>query len=582
MQRMFARGRDFESEIVAQILGLHPDALVVAQRTERNGAEREQETFQALQDGVPLILGGRLPADPAGRRVGEPDLLVAAAGGGYRTVDVKCHLCLGSDGVPACCSSLDVMAWEAAGTSASARKRKDDLFQLAHYQRMLEAAGMAASGARLGAIIGTEKVVTWFDLDAVLHDREPVMDAYDSAFALRLAIIDAASEHIADPSVELLVGPVRIGDCGECPWKDWCRPILEEGSGDVSLVPNMTGKARAIHLDHGTMDRAALARLDYRTASLVAAKVDLTPVMDALGHEPPGTPLRGVIGKRRWRQLEKLNDAGFFLLGDARKLCPRTAGYPQMAGLPGQIDQARAVLGDAMVYRRRRVSRVEVPRADVEVDVDVENDENGVYLWGTLVTGRPGLDDIEEGYRPFFDWHMLDPQSEAGLFAEFWEWFSNLRTKVTDAGFTFRAYCYNEAHENTQMRRCAASLGLLAEVEDFIASGQWVDLLQVFRAHLITGNPVKLKVTAPLSGFSWDVDEPAGDESMVRHDQAVEGSQTARNWLLTYNRNDVEATVALRNWLQDKARTFPPIEDLESGTSLCRPIATFKASQLGR
>lgn len=52
------------------------------------------------------------------------------------------------------------------------------------------------------------------------------------------------------------------------------------------------------------------------------------------------------------------------------------------------------------------------------------------------------------------------------------------------------------------MRRCAASHGLLDEVEDFITSGQWVDLLKVFRAHLITGNPVKLKVTAPLSGFA--------------------------------------------------------------------------------
>jgi predicted RecB family nuclease len=286
--------------------------------------------------------------------------------------------------------------------------------------------------------------------------------------------------------------------------------------------------------------------------------------MDALDHEPLDTPLRGIIGERKWRQLEKLNDAGFFLLGDTRTLCPRTAGYPPMGGLPGQIDQARAVLGDAMVYRRRQVTRIEVPRADVEVDIDVENDENGVYLWGTLVTSRPGLGDIEQGYRPFCDWHLLDPQSEAGLFARFWDWFSGLRTTVTSAGFTFRAYCYNEAHENTQMRRCATSLGLLDEVEDFIASGQWVDLLKVFRAHLITGNPVKLKVTAPLSGFSWDVDEPAGDESMVRHDQAVEGSQIARAWLLTYNRNDVEATLALRNWLQEKAGTFPPIENLEA------------------
>ncbi len=106
-QRLFTRGRDFESEVVAQLLELHPDALAVTQRTPQNTAEREQQTLQAMRDGVPLILGGRLPADPVGRRVGEPDLLVAAAAGGYRAADVKHHLCLDIDGIPAHCSSLD-------------------------------------------------------------------------------------------------------------------------------------------------------------------------------------------------------------------------------------------------------------------------------------------------------------------------------------------------------------------------------------------------------------------------------------------------------------------------------------------
>jgi hypothetical protein len=349
-----------------------------------------------------------------------------------------------------------------ADTPALARKRKDDLFQLAHYQRMLETAGMAAPGARLGAIIGTEKVVTWFDLDAVELSQEPVIEVYDRDFAWRLAIIDTAGEHNADPDVELAVGPVRSAECGECPWKDWCRAILEQGSGDISLVPYMTRKARDIHLSHGTSDRAALAALDHRTATLVADRVDLTPIMDALGLEPPGTSLHAIIGTRKWRQLEKLNDAGFFVLGDARKLCPHTAAYPPMGGLPGQIDQARAVLGDAMVYRRRGVTNIEVPRGDVEIDVDVEDDEDGVYLWGTLVTNRAGLDGIEEGYRPFCDWRLLDPQSEAELFTAFWEWLSGLRNKVTGSGFSFRAYCYNQAHENSRMRRCAAVAGQAA------------------------------------------------------------------------------------------------------------------------
>jgi predicted RecB family nuclease len=161
----------------------------------------------------------------------------------------------------------------------------------------------------------------------------------------------------------------------------------------------------------------------------------------------------------------------------------------------------------------------------------------------------------------------MTKQTEAQVFAEFWAWLSGVRAATASAGLAFRAYCYNAAAENTQMHRIAAATGLRDAVARFTGGEEWVDLLRVFEAQLLTGSAAGLKKVAPLAGFSWDVEDPEGGESMIRYDEAAgDGDpgavQAARDWLLAYNRNDVEATLALREWLDRAGPTFPAAEDL--------------------
>ncbi len=89
LQRRFDRGKEFERDVLAILLDLHPHAEVIRTSTT---SEAEATTCAAIAAGAQLIVGGRLPTDIEGRRVGLPDLLIEASPKTYRAVDIKHHL----------------------------------------------------------------------------------------------------------------------------------------------------------------------------------------------------------------------------------------------------------------------------------------------------------------------------------------------------------------------------------------------------------------------------------------------------------------------------------------------------------
>lgn len=578
VQRRFDQGNAFEEFTVTQLEQFGAAATVV------DDVAGEDLASLAL-DEVTVLLGATLPVDVEGRRVGRPDMLVAARSGGYRAVDIKHHMVLDAvnpdaAGTPVLTSLMSHPAFEDAVPDEmfSARRRLDDLMQLAHYQRMLEAAALAAERGRWAGILGTEGRIVWYDLDAPMwrparaDNREAMqssIERYDDEFTLRLKIIAAAHAHEVDPRVELLAVPVRIAECDECPWWDYCRSRLQSGAGDVSLLPRLGWRERQIHNAHGVRDRAELARLDHRAARLVSAGIDIPEfqrLVEGLEDDTPVRELGAVV--RAKGQLARLESEGVATFGDVMTLDRLTASYhgTGMGWLPEQIDLARAALGASPVYRRRGVERFVVPRADVEVDVDMENIEEGVYLWGALHSTRDG-GVTTSTYHGFVTWELLTLDEQLRNFAEFWEWLSDVRATAHRGGRSFRAYCYNASAENTHLRRLALGLGIFDEVLTFIQSDEWVDLLRTVDGQLITGTSSGLKTIAPLTGFTWGVDDPGGGISMVQYDIAsgtddTPDRSTARDWLLAYNRGDVEATLAIRDWLEGPAAELPSITSL--------------------
>jgi predicted RecB family nuclease len=589
LQKLFRAGDEHEDEVIGGVFDDVEGAVVI----EADDPDaREWHTRQAIAQGARLVAGGRLPVDFDGHRVGEPDLLVAC-GYGYLPVDVKAHKSLEparaerTGGGTALVSEVAAPYFETARVDVDwmARRHVGDLLQLAHYRRLLEAAGWASTGLgrNVGGICGSEGVIVWYDLDApVLEPPEHVvavglprrlsaMERYDLEFTLRLKVSVAASAHVDDGSVDLLAEPIACKDCAMCRWRDWCGAQLEEVA-DLSLVSGIGVARRRLYHEHDVRDLYGLAALDWTTAELVRRGVDLSDLSDRVreGAVAGSTPLASLIPKRK-KQLEDLAGFGFVTAGDLGTLDGRTFVLCSAGGgssVAGQIELARARIGALPAYRRRDVVSVEVPRADIEIDVDMESTNEGCYLWGALATDRREVGAVAH-YVSFANWDPDIEEGELAAFDQFWSWLEVVRARAAEQGASFRAYCYSRSAEEGQMKRLADRLGVRDAVDAFLGSDEWVDLLEVVRRQLVTGRSMGLKETASLAGFAWRSDDAGGTLAIVKYDIAVdEGAepasrQAAAQWILDYNEDDVRATAALRAWLDGAARTLPSITSWE-------------------
>jgi predicted RecB family nuclease len=565
-------GIEFEAVTLESLRGEGPDDWVLIPQQSRSTAI--EATIDAMGRGAAVIENAFLPIDEEGRRSGRPDLLIRSDAG-YIPVDIKHHRTINEDEASVLVSDPTDPFYESAHPMEGwdLRKHQGDALQLAHYHRMLEAAGHD-SGRAIGGILGKEGLIVWYDLDAPMwttpaksdgkkRKKRTSLERYDFEFGFRLDIAATAHSHLEDDDVELLVESRASGECDECGFHDFCWATLELGSGDSSLLPGLNYQQWRHLRDLGITERSQIADLNYPTASLMKSGVEVDVFLELAEGEDPSVSLES-LRPRAKKQLLVLEEAGVRTVGDLLRVTDLdTAAVGGF--IAKRILDARAALGPHPVYRRPGVDEVTVPRADIEIDIDMENVNEGVYLWGALINDRTKPETKPE-YIPFVSWEPIDDEVELEVFLAMWNWLTAQRDRAEENGMTMKAYVWYEPAENHHLRRIsgAANRRLEEQVEILINSDVWVDLKRVFENSWITGGSVGLKSIAPLAGFEWGVDDPGGGLSMVKYHEAVaeesEAADASREWILDYNRGDVEATSAIRDWLSTEGAGWPEVD----------------------
>lgn len=292
----------------------------------------------------------------------------------------------------------------------------------------------------------------------------------------------------------------------------------------------------------------------------------------ALGVPTPAAPrrLKECQSCRYWfdckTQLDASDDISLLIPGD-RADDYRKRGITTVQGL---ID---ARLGDASALARawrdgipvlRRRPEVSAPRFDVEIDIDMEAYlDQGAYLWGTWDGKR---------YRPFVTWEELGGDAEAENFARFWAWLSAQREAARRRKKSFAAFCYSAHGENHWMLSSARRFGgrrygglsvpTEEDVQEFISSGQWLDVFRLVRNQLAGPTGLGLKIVAPLAGFTWAEEDFDGEASVAAYRDATadaEAGDVDKQKLLNYNGDDCRATAAVRAWLAAGAPGTPQL-----------------------
>ncbi len=485
-----------------------------------SGAEDGTEaTAAAIRGGAGVVYQGTLAGEgPGAALFGRPDFLVRA------------DLLPAPDGEP----RPDGVHYEVVDAKLARSAKARAVLQTAFYSHLLaDVQGIAPRWMHLA--LGHGEFASFKVDDFAAYERQT------------RRLLEAAIG--GDPAAEVYPEPVE--HCAICRWRDMCRE-RRRTDDDLSLVAGMTtGQRRALKGDgistrRGFAGLAELPRLDR-----------VSP--DALGRARRQARLQvaseddGII---RYELLEPERDAGGALIANRGLLA---LPEPAAGDLFFDIEGARYYSEDGREFGLQ-------------------------YLFGVVDTAEVD----EAGLPRYTQIWAFDRPGEKRAFEELIDFVTERRARHPG----LHVYHYNhyeptsvdhltELH-GTRQEAVGALMGRFAtcedEVDDLFRLGVFTDLYRVVRQGVRAGvESYSIKRLEPLCGYGRQVDLAEATASLIALEAALEegtaaGDGERRRVVAGYNEDDCRATLALRDWLEERRAELAG----RLGQELPRPVFAEK------
>jgi hypothetical protein len=533
VQEFKDQGFAHEKRTIIELDAAIPGIIHIPQNLD--STQIQMETAKALLDPEAFIITGAYIGEVAeqelarlqGRefvstqRVSRPDLIIKIGQrpdgrSAWAPVDIKSHNPIDENksNVVYVAPITSILPFDAVPEDG--RLDLFDLHQLAHYTRQFQALDIGNEDLWVGVIGRNSANCIWARIGDVVtgqgKGQESFLSQHDQKFKKAREIVRLSEIENQDTSKK--AGVISINSTGKmgctvCIYKTTCLSEMksfDSGNGHVTLLARVT--------------------------PLVVEK-----------------SFPSIQSIREMREAEPLNDA--MLTAQIRARVWETK-------IPELLDPSTPLV---------------IPEADIEIDIDLENSMEALreldinepmgvdrlYLYGYGIHDRTISKDWRTAViETIFDYSNTE-EGEFRVMSQMWNKLQEEISKAESTGRTIKIFHYAN-HEfmwwTKFANRFAGKTGVptITEVDTF-KGNYLIDLLPYARRISFPAMDSSIKSLAPLAGFEWEVRKAGGANSLLKYKQATTSkSQAERDeaiaWLDSYNRDDVRATFAVRNYMR--------------------------------